>query len=151
MRSSLIIYCLLFVLAGCASSGRIGELPLISAETPTAKLAVMRISSIVGVAATFFVVLDGNEIFAIGSGEHTEFKIGVGEHYIGAKNFGGWTPTWKENSVRFTALAEKEYFFEISPNLLTGTADIQSVEPAAAKKSIATSTFISPETKSSSH
>ncbi|MCX5723539.1 MAG: hypothetical protein NTX84_03270 [Nitrospirae bacterium] len=151
MRGSLIIYCLLFALAGCASSGRIGELPLLSAGTPTAKLTVMRVSSIVGVAVTFFVVLDGEEIFAIGSGEHTEFKIGVGEHYVGAKHFGGWTPTWKENAVRFTALAEKEYFFEISPNLLTGSAEIQSVEPAAAEKRIATSTFISPETRSSSH
>jgi len=116
---------------------------------PTAKLVVMRVSSIVGAAATLYVALDGKDIFAIRSGEHTEFKIGSGEHYIGVKCFGGWTPTMKEQSMLFTALAEKEYFFEISPNL--SCAGIEPVAPDAAKKRIATSTFISPERRSSSN
>jgi hypothetical protein len=148
MRKLLIVSCLLIGLGGCASSGRIGELPVVATGVPTAKLVVIRVSSIVGVANTYYIALDGKDIFAIRSGEHTEFRIGAGEHHIGVKCFGGLTPTWKEDSVKFSAASETENFFEISPNL--SCAEIKAIEADEAKKRIATSTFISPETPSSS-
>lgn len=105
-------------LVGCGtSSGRIGELPTITNQTTASKVVTIRVSSIVGVANGYTVVLDGKDLLGIGSGEYAEFNIPEGEHYIGVKCFGGWTPTWKADAVQFSAVASKTNYFEISPNL----------------------------------
>jgi hypothetical protein len=148
MRKLLLVVCLVAGISSCASSGRIGEIPTVPLGQPAGKLVVIRVSSIVGVANSYYIAIDGKDIFAIRSGEHTEFTVGAGEHYIAVKCFGGWSPTWKEDSIKFSASSEKESFFKISPNMTC--AQIKPIEADEAKKLIATSKFISPETLSGS-
>jgi hypothetical protein len=134
---------LVVVLAGCASSGRIGALPTIAPGKEVSKLVVYRISSIVGVANSYYVTLDGRDIFSIRSGEFTQLSIEAGEHSVGIKCFGGFSPTWKEDAVQFSALPKSESFFEISPNL--SCAEIKAVTVEEGKKQINNSKFISSE------
>lgn len=105
------------VLAGCGQSGRIGELPRIDSAAPSGKVVVVRISSVVGVANSYKVALDGNDLLNIRSGQHAEFHVPAGDHYIAVKCFGGWTPNWKEASLRFAAAPQQPSYFKISPNL----------------------------------
>lgn len=118
MRILIIIASLTVFLVGCGTtSGRLGELPSITNKETASKITVVRISSIVGMANGFKVALDGKDIFGIGSGQYAELFVPAGEHFIAAKCFGGWTPTWKEDSLKFTARTSENIFFLISPSM----------------------------------
>ena len=127
-------------LAGCATSGRIGELPKIDNPAAGGKVVVVRISSFVGAANTYTVALDGSDLFHIRSGEHTDFLVQPGEHYIAVKCFGGWSPTWKEDSKKFVASAATANYFKISPSM--SCADIIPVAAAEANALLLSSKFI---------
>jgi hypothetical protein len=144
MMKRLLAVCLAAgVLAGCASSGRLGPLPEIEPGRPVSRLVVYRISSLIGVTNSYYLLLDGREIFSLRSGEHTGFMIESGEHVLGVKCFGGVSPTWKENFVMRLFSPESEHFFEISPDL--NCARIIAVPADEGKKSISSSTFIDPQ------
>jgi len=128
--------------SGCSTSGRIGPLPSIADENSSSQLVLIRVSSIVGAANSYYVALDGKDIFSIRSGENTEFPIPAGKHYVSVKCFGGWTPTWKEAAKRFNALPNQTSYFKISPNL--SCAEIVSIEPDEAKTEIQSTDFVSP-------
>jgi hypothetical protein len=132
-------------IAGCASSGRVGELPVIAAGQAAGKLVLIRSSNLIGAANAYYVALDGKDVFAIRSGENTELKVAEGEHYVAVKCFGGFTPTWKEESIKFTASPAKANFFEISPS--TSCAKIAAVSEDDGKKAVASTKFISPDTQ----
>lgn len=133
MKSLISAVLIALTLSSCGTtSGRIGELPKISDQSTASKITVVRISSIVGAANGYTVALDGKDIFGIGSNEYAAFNVPAGEHYIAAKCFGGWTPTWKEDSIKFEAKPSKENFFLISPNMKC--AEIKISNEAEAKK-----------------
>jgi len=105
-------------LVGCGTtSGRLGDLPSISDRANAGNVVVVRISSFQGAANGYTVALDGKDIFGIGSGEHAEFLVPQGEHYLAVKCFGGFTPTWKEDSLRFDAKKLQSNFFVVSPSM----------------------------------
>lgn len=147
MIRSIILIALVSVITGCATSGRIGTLPSVADNEPSSQLVLMRVSSIVGAANSYYVALDGKDVFSIRSGEYTEFPISTGEHFVSVKCFGGWTPTWKEEAKQFTALSNQTNYFEISPNL--SCAEIVPIEPTKAKKKMKSSDFVSPDELSS--
>ena len=91
----------------------------------------------VGAANSYTVALDGKDIFSIGSGEYAELLVQEGEHYIAVKCFGGWTPTWKEDSLQFVAKPSDPKFFLISPNMKC--AEIKVSNDTEAKKHMETS------------
>jgi hypothetical protein len=129
----LIIASLALFLVGCGTtSGRLGELPSVPNKEFASKVTVVRISSIVGAVNGYTVALDGKDIFGIGSGEHAEFFVPEGEHYIAVKCFGGWTPTWKDDSLKFIAKPSEHEFFLISPN--TTCAEINVSNETETKK-----------------
>lgn len=133
IRSFLPPLLLALFLAGCGtSSGRIGELPAVTDATSAGKVVTVRVSSFVGAANGYTVSLDGKDLYGIGSGEHAEFLVPAGEHFIAVKCFGGWTPTWKEDSLKFHASPSETSYFAISPNLKC--ADIKAVAEADALK-----------------
>jgi hypothetical protein len=113
----LIFMCMLVTLVGCGStSGRLGDLPSVTDKATAAKVVTVRISSFVGAANGYIVALNGKDLFGIGSGEHAEFFLSPGEHYITVKCFGGWSPTWKEESLKFDAKALETTYFRIGPS-----------------------------------
>lgn len=123
----------LAALAGCGTtSGRLGELPAITDPANAAKVVTVRVSSVVGAVNGFTVALDGKDLFGIGSGEHAEFRVPAGEHYIAVKCFGGWSPTWKEEALRFNVAAGDTSYFEIHPSMKC--AAIKQIDQAAAKQ-----------------
>jgi hypothetical protein len=128
------------LLASCAASGRIGELPKIDNPAECGKVVVVRISCFVGSAINYTVALDGRDLFYIHSGEHTEFLVQPGDHYIAVKCFGGWTPTWKEDSKKFVASAAAVNYFKISPSM--SCADIISIAADEANALLPSSKFI---------
>lgn len=120
----------LFLVNCGTTSGRLGELPSIPNKEIASKVTVVRISSIVGAVNGYTVALDGKDIFGIGSGEYAEFFVPEGEHFIAAKCFGGSTPTWKEDSLRFVAKPSKHEFFLISPNITCAEIEFSSEDEA---------------------
>jgi len=125
--------CLMLGLAGCGTtSGRLGDLPSIPDKEKASRVTVVRVSSFVGAANGYTVALDGKDIFGIGSGEYAEFLVPEGEHFIAAKCFGGWAPTWKEDSLKFVAKSSERNFFVVSPNMKC--AEIKVSNDAEAKK-----------------
>jgi len=130
---TLIAACLTLGLMGCGTTtGRIGELPAISNKENAPRVIVVRVSSFVGAANGYTVSLDGKDIFGIGSGEYAEFLVPEGEHFIAVKCFGGWSPTWKEDSLKFVATSSERNFFLISPNM--NCAEIKTSSDAETKK-----------------
>ena len=128
-------------LAGCAAtSGRIGEWPIKGNIAGGGKVVVVRTSSFVGAANTYKVALDGKELFYIGAGEHTDFLVPTGEHEITVKCFGGWSPTWKEDSKKFVSSAAAANYFKISPSIYC--AEIMPITETEANALLRGSEFI---------
>ncbi|SFE08753.1 hypothetical protein [Paracidovorax konjaci] len=120
------------LLAGCGTtSGRLGPLPDISDASASATVTVVRVSSMVGAANGYTIALDGKDILGIGSGEHAEFPVAPGEHYLGVKCFGGFSPTWKEDALRFTAKPLSSNYFIVRPSM--GCAAVMSADEAEAR------------------
>ena len=138
MKGFTILWVLL--LSGCAS-GPIGRLPVIKDYNQTGDVFVIRDSNFLGSGVSLYITLDGNDIFAIRIGQYTKFGIVSGEHLIGVKCFGGWTPTWKEDSKRFSILPQQELYFIVSPSM--SCADIQPISPELGKEWINKTTYIS--------
>jgi hypothetical protein len=143
MKKILIVSIALAVAACGTTSGRLGELPTVANGARGAKVVAARVSSFVGAANGYTVAVDGKDLFGIGSGEHTEFLVPEGEHYIAVKCFGGWTPTWKEESLKFSAQASDNSYFSISPS--GKCAEIKPATEAEAKKLLQGSKFVSLE------
>ena len=129
-------------IVGCAS-GTIGKLPKIMDEKRSGEITVIRAKSIVGATNSYIVTLNGADVFAIRSGQYTKFKLSEGEHYIGIKCFGGWTPTWKEDSLKFTVTSKSNTYFLVSPNL--SCASIVSIIEGEAHNRMQSSEYISME------
>lgn len=147
MGRLLIIIVFALCVGGCASSGRIGDLPVVAASGSPSQLVLIRTSSLVGVANSYYVALDGKDVFSIRSGEYTQFPISAGEHFVAVKCFGGWSPIWKEDSKKFIASPNESSYFAISPNM--SCAAIEQVTADTAKINISTSKFVGPDTVSS--
>ncbi|MDN6887986.1 hypothetical protein QMO14_30870 [Variovorax sp. CAN2819] len=126
------------LLTGCGTtSGRLGPLPEVSDSSTAAKVVVVRISSFVGAGNGYTVALDGKDVLGIASGEHAEFSVTPGEHYLAVKCFGGFTPTWKEDSLKFGAKQSSSSYFVVSPNM--SCAAVRAAEESEAKKLLANS------------
>ena len=135
-----------FTVSGCASSGRVGNLPDVAPGEASSELGLIRVSSPVGLANSYYVSLDGKDVFSLRSGQHTQFPITAGQHYISVKCFGGWSPTWKEDSTSFVARANEPSYFKISPDLRC--AQIVQIPVAEAVELKARTKLISPSKES---
>ncbi|GAB7549698.1 hypothetical protein [Cupriavidus sp. 8B] len=91
---------------------------------------------------SYYVALDGRDVFSIGSGENTKFSVPLGEHTVSVKCFGGWSPTWKEDGKKFVAQRDRVSYFEISPNM--SCAKIVQIDTEEAGKLVSASRFVSP-------
>lgn len=147
MKIKLLFLLTILSMIGCASSGRIGELPSVSSGAPSTKLVLIRASNLVGATNSYYVALDGQDVFTIRSGEYTEFPIPSGSHNITVKCFGGWSPTVKENSTPFTAAPSGAAYFRIAPDLTC--AKIYEIDPSEAAEEKKGKDFISPSNRSS--
>ncbi len=135
---------LLGTLAGCGTtSGRLGDLPTVSDRASAATVVVARISSLMGAANGYTISVDGKDIFGIGSGEHAEFLVPPGQHYIAVKCFGGFTPTWKEDSLKFEAKASQGSYFVVNPSM--SCANIAAASQQEVQKLLPTSKAVSLE------
>lgn len=129
-KNYLLVGGLVILLSACVSSGRIGKIPEVSDKGGVATIEVLRISSFVGALNTYKVFFDGKDVAGIGSGERFSFRIDPSEHYIGVKCFGGFSPTWKKDALRFLATKNATYYFKISPNL--SCASIEQIDQTQA-------------------
>ncbi|GLR15181.1 hypothetical protein GCM10007907_39710 [Chitinimonas prasina] len=133
MKKSLLLTPLLATLFGCGTmSGRLGDLPPVADRNTAAKVVVVRISDLVGAANGYTIAFNGKDLAGIGSGEHAEFLVTPGEHYIAVKCFGGFSPTWKEESLKFIANVSQSNFFLVRPN--SRCASIKSATEEEAQK-----------------
>lgn len=134
------------ILAGCASAGRIGDLPVVADSSDSATLVLIRPSNVIGMANSNYVALDGKDVFSIRSGDNTHFAIPSGPHTITVKCFGGWSPTWKEDSKAFVAQGGATRYFSISPSMKC--SKIEPVNEADAKALLERTTFVDPSDSS---
>jgi outer membrane protein assembly factor BamE (lipoprotein component of BamABCDE complex) len=125
---------------GLLGSGPIDDLPTISDEKRSGEVTVIRISSILYLAISYIINLDGVEIFVIQSGQHTKFKLNEGEHYIGVKCKGGGQG-WIEESLKFNVVPNSSSFFKVSPNFFS-CAGIESITEEEALIEIKNSKYV---------
>lgn len=59
-------------LAGCAASGRIGNLPEVSDPATSGRVVVARVKKLYASGNRYTVAADGRDLFRIGSGENVE-------------------------------------------------------------------------------
>ena len=131
----------LAALYGCGGpSGALAVLPAVERQE-AASITVVRVSSFVGGANSYVVALDGLHVLSIGSGEHAVLPVRSGEHTIAVKCFGGWTPTWKENSIRVTVPAKAERYIEVAPSWAS-CAEIRELADVDGRRRVAESTRI---------
>ena len=93
-----------------------------------------------GAGNSYYVTLDGQDIFAIRVGQYTKFKIVSGVHHIGVKCFGGWSPTWKEDSIAFDLTPGGQTYFVISPDM--SCADIKPIGKDEGERRISASEHV---------
>jgi hypothetical protein len=127
------------VVGGCASTDRLAPLPVVDPGIAS-KVVVIRVSSLFGAAVRNPIALNGADLFRIGSGEHAEFAIPPGEHRIAVRCFGGWSPTWKEDTRTFTAVSGVTTYFRISPSM--SCAEIIVITAGDATRLLADSTAL---------
>lgn len=142
MNRILTVGVLCTALFGCASSGRIGELPDITGGVSSSELVLIRPSNLIGAANSYYVSFDGKDVFSIRSGDYTKFRVPSGAHIVSVKCFGGWSPAWKEDGKQFVAAPNQSNYFEISPSLTC--AKIVQIGGDEATKLLAASRFVSP-------
>ncbi|WP_321403852.1 hypothetical protein [Maridesulfovibrio sp.] len=130
----------LCVFSGCASSGAIGTLPEIKNVNSAGEVYVIRESSIVGAAISYVVTVDESDIFEIGSGQYTKFKLNQGRHTIGVKCFGSWTPTIKEESIQVAVKANGSSFLVIAPN--ARCAGIRQIDSSTGQAEVKSSKYV---------
>lgn len=118
LTAFVVFSCLVFV--GCATGGRMGELPKIDPEVKPAKAVFIRESNFAGAGISYYLLVDDKEIFSILTGQYTEFALAPGKHKVAARMFGGWTPTFKESAVDVDFNPEDIKFFYVSPTLADG-------------------------------
>ena len=141
IMKGLLVLVFAILIAGCVTgSGPIDELPAIVDEKRSGEVTVIRIHSFFGSANSFIINLNGIDMFAIRSGQHTKFKLNEGEHYIGVKCFGGWSPTWKGDSLKFSVTPDSSSFFKVAPNF--SCAGIESITEEKALKIIENSKYV---------
>ncbi|HVW50065.1 MAG TPA: TonB family protein [Trinickia sp.] len=128
------------ILAGCASAGRIGDLPAVTDGSASTTLVLIRPSNVIGMTNSYYVAFDGKDVFSIRSGENTHFAIPAGSHTIAVKCFGGWSPTWKEDGKAFVAERGGITYFSISPSMTC--SKIEPVSEADGKALLARTTFV---------
>ena len=144
---SLLVLVSAILIAGCAS-GPLTRLPTIEDEKRSGEVTVIRISSFIGVAGSYIIILNGAEIFGIRSGQYTKFKLNEGEYEIGVKCsdlmgpicFGG---PRRLDSLKFSATSNSSSYFLVSPNF--SCAGIKQITEAEALKRIQNSKYISME------
>ncbi len=93
-----------------------------------------------GSGASYYVTLDGQDIFAIRVGQYTEFNIVSGVHLIGVKCFGGWSPTFKEHAISFDLVPGGQAYFVISPD--PTCADIKHIGKDEGERRISASKHV---------
>lgn len=125
-------------LFGC---GPIDNLPAIVDEKRSGEVTLIRIHSALGITNYYIIDLNGIEVFVIRSGQHTKFKLNEGEHYIGVKCFGGWSPDWKYEFLNFSVTPNSSFFFKVSPNF-SSCAAIESITEEEALIKIENSKYV---------
>lgn len=131
---------LLSLLAGCGGpKGMLGTLPQVTAED-AGEAIVIRPNNFVGVANVYKIALEGNDLFGIASGEHTRFKLPEGESWISVKCFGGFSPTWKEESLKFKVEPGSKTYFLIEPSM--SCASIEEIPEARATELMEKTKFV---------
>jgi hypothetical protein len=125
---------------GLFGYGPIDKLPAIVDEKRSGEVTVIRINHPFMFAMHYRISLNGTEIFVIRSGQHTKFKLNEGEHYIGVKCYGGWSPGWKHESLNFSVTPNSSSFFKVAPNF--SCAGIESITEEEALIKIENSKYV---------
>lgn len=125
---------------GLFGYGPIDKLPAIVDEKRSGEVTVIRIHHPFMFAMHYRISLNGTEIFVIRSGQHTKFKLNEGEHYIGVKCYGGWSPGWKHESLNFSVTPNSSSFFKVAPNF--SCAGIESITEEEALIKIENSKYV---------
>jgi hypothetical protein len=140
MKTLLLLLSCLVSSVGCAT-GPMAKLPPIDASARSGEVTVIRASSIVDITNSLLLTLDGKEIFGIRSGQYTKFTVNEGNHVIGVKCFGGWTPTWKEDTRPVKVKTGESHYLLVSPDL--SCAGIEPVNEAEGQRRAKDSEYVS--------
>jgi hypothetical protein len=95
---------LALALAGCATYGRIGPLPVIPDGSPTAEIIVAREYRFTGSAGPIAVAIDGIVRYQIGTNEYVRIPVPPGRHIVGVR-----VPIGEEPSLALDAEAGRRY------------------------------------------
>jgi len=103
---------LIGAMLGCSTSGRIGA--ICSPSPEMAQLVLIRPPYPVGNLATYYITLDGCEIFALRAGEYTKVAIPAGTHVLAIKSYGERASPEPEEGERIEAVNGAMLYFTIA-------------------------------------
>jgi hypothetical protein len=116
------------------------SVPAIQDPNEIGQVIVIRNVNIVGSAIPYFINIDWTDVFSIKVGQYTKLSLNPGDHFIGVKCYGGWTPEPKLDVNKVLVEENKTLYFLISPSL--SCADIKQITKDEADKRIQQSKFV---------
>ncbi len=138
MKKCVFVFFVLF-LTGC-SHGLIGILPEIGNVDDTAEMIIIRNKNVMGAALSYKITLNMQDIVGIRVGEYCKFSVPAGQHTLGLKCFGGWSPTTKEMSIDVLCKPNTKYYFLLSPSSIC--AEIEPINEEEGLKRISKSEYL---------
>ena len=108
---------ILCTLTGCAH-GLIGVLPETKNKDNASEIIIIRNKNFLGAAKSDRITLDFHDIIGIRVGEYTKFHVPPGQHTLGVKCSGGWSPWTKEMNIDVVCEPNKKYYFLVSPSIV---------------------------------
>jgi hypothetical protein len=111
MRSLAPLLLIVLCLTACSAGHPIGTLPKVSNLDEMADVMIIRERGFVGGAMGLLVSLDGQDIFLIGNGDFTKFRLDPGRYSLSAGIEKRWFRKCTEGKLNVRLQPRSKYFF----------------------------------------
>ena len=139
MKIQIALVTFVLSLISCTSAGIVtNKSHLFLKDQDLPLVTVIRQSQIAGSAVTLPVILDGEVIAHLGTGDYVELHVSRGEHYITMDSEGDYGKV-----IRFNAKDRDKYYFHLSADIWSGKDVLPFIEltPGEAHKILSTNSY----------
>lgn len=140
MKRKLVSALAAMAISGCGSEPvALGNLPPVADAANAGEVAVVRARGFIGEGFDYYININQINVFALGAGEHTRFRLPAGEHRVAIRCYSAWTAGWNEAAVTVRIAAGQTTYLAVAPKFECATVD--PVPEREGKKLVSTTTF----------